>query len=67
EAGAKNGIIGFDNTTKKYLDEHLKDKKDYTVFESDKDAEYLSVEEFDCSAIEPMVARIFSVIVIAIN
>ncbi len=56
EAGAKNGIIGFDNTTKKYLDEHLKDKKDYTVFESDKDAEYLSVEEFDCSAIEPMVA-----------
>ena len=56
EAGAKNGIIGFDNTTKKYLDEHLKEKKDYTVYESDKDAEYLSVEEFDCSAIEPMVA-----------
>ncbi|MGB2866667.1 MAG: aconitase family protein, partial [Sedimentisphaerales bacterium] len=23
EAGAKNGIIGFDNTTKQYLDEHL--------------------------------------------
>jgi len=56
EAGAKNGIIGFDDTTKKYLDEHLKDKKDYTVFESDKDAEYVSVEEFDCSKIEPMVA-----------
>ncbi len=56
EAGAKNGIIGFDNTTKKYLDEHLKDKKDYTVFESDKDAKYLSVEEFDCPKIEPMVA-----------
>jgi len=56
EAGAKNGIIGFDNTTKKYLDEHLKEKKDYTVYESDKDAEYLSVEEFDCSKIEPMVA-----------
>ena len=56
EAGSKNGIIGFDNVTKEYLDEHLKDKKDYTVFESDDDAEYESVEEFDCSAVEPMVA-----------
>ena len=56
EAGSKNGIIGFDDVTKEYLDEHLKDKKDYTVFESDDDAEYESVEEFDCSAIEPMVA-----------
>ena len=56
EAGAKNGIIGFDEQTKQYLDEHLKDKKDYTVFESDEDAEYVSTEEFDCSEIEPMVA-----------
>ena len=56
EAGAKNGIIGFDETTKQYLDEHLRDKRDYTVFESDDDAEYLSTEEFDCSEIEPMVA-----------
>ncbi len=56
EAGAKNGVIGFDQTTKQYLDEHLKDKRDYTVYESDSDAEYISTEEFDCSAIEPMVA-----------
>ena len=56
EAGAKNGIIGFDDTTKQYLDEHLKDKTDYTVFESDRDAEYIATEEFDCSTIEPMVA-----------
>jgi len=56
EAGAKNGIIGFDNITKQYLDEHLKDKTDYTVFESDADAEYISTEQFDCSAIVPMVA-----------
>lgn len=56
EAGGKNGIIGFDKVTKQYLDEHLKDKKDYIVFESDKDAEYIRVEEFDCSKIEPMVA-----------
>ena len=56
EAGAKSGIIGFDNVTKEYLDEHLRDKKDYTVYESDGDAEYFATEAFDCSAIEPMVA-----------
>jgi 3-isopropylmalate/(R)-2-methylmalate dehydratase large subunit len=56
EAGAKSGIIGFDDVTKQYLDEHLKDKTDYTVYESDSDAEYVTTEEFDCSAIEPMVA-----------
>jgi len=56
EAGAKSGIIGFDDVTKQYLDEHLKDKTDYTVYESDSDAEYLATEEFDCSAFEPMVA-----------
>ena len=56
EAGAKNGIIGFDRITKQYLDEHLTDKKDYTIFESDPDADYVSVEEFDCSKLEPLVA-----------
>lgn len=57
EAGAKNGIIGFDAVTKAYLDSHLKDVKDYTVFESDPDAQYLATEEFDCSSLEPMVAQ----------
>jgi len=56
EAGAKNGIIAVDDVTRQYLDEHLKTEKDYAVFESDEDGEYESVEEFDCSAIEPMVA-----------
>ncbi len=88
EAGAKNGIIAFDDTTKQYLDEHLpvslrgaKSRRagkaisstgtseiaapaggglamtgGYTVYESDADAEYAKVEEFDCSALEPMVA-----------
>jgi len=56
EAGAKNGIISFDRVTKQYLDEHLKDKKNYTVYESDEDAVYVSVQKFDCSKIEPMVA-----------
>jgi len=57
EAGGKNGIMAFDEVTKAYLDEHLKDKKDYTVFESDADAQYCQVEEFDCSKLEPMVAK----------
>lgn len=56
EAGAKNGIIAFDEVTKAYLDEHLKDDRDYTVFESDADAGYVATERFDCSAIDPMVA-----------
>ncbi len=56
EAGAKNGIIGFDDVTKTYLEGRLKGKQDYTVVASDDDAEYAAVEEFDCSAIEPMVA-----------
>jgi len=56
EAGAKNGIIGFDGITKKYLDERLKDKKDYKVYESDKDAKYEQVVEIDCSILEPIVA-----------
>jgi 3-isopropylmalate/(R)-2-methylmalate dehydratase large subunit len=56
EAGAKNGIIGFDDITKQYLDEHLRDKKEYTVFKSDSDAEYVATETFDCSEMEPMVA-----------
>ncbi|AQQ70668.1 2,3-dimethylmalate dehydratase large subunit [Limihaloglobus sulfuriphilus] len=57
EAGGKSGIIGFDETTKKYLDEHLTaGVTEYTVFESDPDAQYCRIEEFDVSALEPMVA-----------
>jgi 3-isopropylmalate/(R)-2-methylmalate dehydratase large subunit len=56
EAGAKNGIIGVDETTKEYLDGRLKGKVDYEVFESDADAEYNDTTEFDCSKLEPMVA-----------
>jgi 3-isopropylmalate/(R)-2-methylmalate dehydratase large subunit len=56
EAGAKNGIIGFDATTKKYLAKRLKGKTSYKIFESDADAEYVATEEFDCAKMEPMVA-----------
>ncbi len=57
EAGGKNGIMPFDEITKAYLDEHLTNKKEYTVFESDGDAEYCQTEVFDCSKLEPMVAK----------
>jgi 3-isopropylmalate/(R)-2-methylmalate dehydratase large subunit len=56
EAGAKSGIIGFDDVTRQYLDEHLKEKTCFNVYDSDSDAEYIATEEFDCSALEPMVA-----------
>jgi len=56
EAGAKSGIIGFDDVTRHYLDVHLKEKTCYAVYDSDGDAEYIATEQFDCSAIEPMVA-----------
>ena len=56
EAGGKSGIMAFDDVTKAYLDAHLKDKKEYTVFTSDADAVYSQIEEFDCSKLEPMVA-----------
>jgi 3-isopropylmalate/(R)-2-methylmalate dehydratase large subunit len=56
EAGAKSGIIGFDDVTRRYLDGRLKGKTEYTVFESDPDAGYVSEESIDCSRLEPMVA-----------
>ena len=57
EAGAKSGIIGFDEITKRYLDEHLKaGDTDYTIYESDAGAKYCQTIEIDCSKLEPMVA-----------
>ena len=56
EAGGKNGVIGFDETTKAYLDGRLKGKTDYTVFESDADAAYVHEDVIDCSKLEPIVA-----------
>jgi 3-isopropylmalate/(R)-2-methylmalate dehydratase large subunit len=56
EAGAKNGIMNVDETTKKYLDGRLKGKTDYETFASDADAKYSETIEIDCSKLEPMVA-----------
>mgnify|MGYP005646315217 CR=1 FL=1 len=54
EAGAKNGIFIPDEKTKKYVEERR--KRDYIFYESDPDAEYVEVREYDVSQLEPQVA-----------
>ena len=54
EAGAKAGILGVDDKTIEYV--RPRAKRPYEVYESDKDAEYARVIEYDVSAIEPQVA-----------
>ena len=56
EAGAKNGVIGFDDVTKAYLEGRLKGKTDYEVLASDPDAVYDTEDTIDCSSLKPMVA-----------
>ncbi len=55
EAGAKNGVIGFDDVTKAYLEGRLKGKTDYDILASDPDAAYDAQDTIDCSSLEPMV------------
>jgi len=54
EAGGKNGIIAPDKVT----DSFMKKTSDlqYQKYESDNDAEYHDVIEFDCTKLEPQVA-----------
>ena len=54
EAGAKNGIFPVDEATIEYLDKHA--KREYKIYEADKDAEYEEVVDVDLSAIRPTVA-----------
>lgn len=54
EAGAKNGIFPVDEAAIEYLDKHA--KRDYKIYETDKDAEYEEVVDVDLSAIRPTVA-----------
>lgn len=54
EAGAKNGIFPVDEAAIEYLDKHA--KRDYKIYEADKDAEYEEVVDVDLSAIIPTVA-----------
>lgn len=54
EAGAKNGIFPVDEAAIEYLDKYA--KRDYKIYEADKDAEYEEVVDVDLSAIRPTVA-----------
>ena len=54
EAGAKAGLFQVDDKTREYMAVHS--DKNYSVYQSDKDAEYIKEIEFDISSIEPQVA-----------
>jgi len=54
EAGAKAGIFQVDEKTLDYI--RPRAKRPYTVYESDDDAEYSQVIEYDVSSLEPQVA-----------
>jgi 3-isopropylmalate/(R)-2-methylmalate dehydratase large subunit len=54
EAGGKNGIIAPDKITEEYLKKV--GTKNYKNYESDKDADYVEVFEFDCDFIESQIA-----------
>lgn len=54
EAGAKVGIIPPDETTEAYVKERA--QREYRFYQSDSDAEYEKVFEWDISDLEPQVA-----------
>ncbi len=54
EAGAKSGIIAPDAITKAYVEKRA--ERAYKFYNSDKDAVYSKVLEYDCAEIEPQVA-----------
>ncbi len=54
EAGGKNGIIAPDQTTIDYVEQRA--GRPYRVYQSDDDAKYTRVIEYDVSEIEPQVA-----------
>jgi 3-isopropylmalate/(R)-2-methylmalate dehydratase large subunit len=54
EAGAKNGIIAPDETTRSYVEARA--KRSCTFYASDADAVYAEVKKYDVSQIEPQVA-----------
>jgi 3-isopropylmalate/(R)-2-methylmalate dehydratase large subunit len=54
EAGAKAGLMPVDDVTLDYV--RPRAKRPWRVFAADPDATYVDVQEFDVSAMEPMVA-----------
>ena len=58
EAGGKCGFIPFDDVTREYVEARA--TRPYTPYYADDDAQYVSVHEFDLSAMEPQVACPYS-------
>ncbi len=56
EAGAKSGIVPPDKTTEEYAKAHNHRQRPCHFYESDADAKYCQVYEFDIGAMEPQVA-----------
>ena len=54
EAGAKNGIVPPDDLTRRYVEGRA--KRPYAFYQSDPDARYAQVYEFDVGKLEPQVA-----------
>ncbi len=54
EAGGKNGIFHVDDKVLEYVKKRA--KRDWTVYESDKDANYVQEFEWDATKIQPQVA-----------
>lgn len=54
EAGGKNGIFAVDDKTLAYVKNRA--KRPYTVYESDPDAKYFEIREYDVTNMEPVVA-----------
>ncbi len=54
EAGGKNGIIEADEISLDYVNKRA--RRDYKLFQSDADASYYELREYDVSKLEPVVA-----------
>ncbi len=54
EAGGKNGIIAADDITMAYIKDRV--KRPYHIYQSDDDAVYARIIEYDVSKLEPVVA-----------
>lgn len=55
EAGAKAGLMRYDEVTQEYL-EQFNDTKNYSYINPDFDAEYCAVYDFDAAGLSPQIA-----------
>lgn len=59
EAGAKNGIVAYDEITKEFLDSRSSLRAEPKIHYSDEDATYCQVVEIDVENLEPVIAYPF--------